>query len=105
MTSEKKIESDDLYNNKYDRDTLKKHIYALNLFDILKTQLIDEDFAAKYILNPNYQMTPEEAMIDVKMVLELQPHMKMETLLAKLMEYDSDKDSLEDFETVATREK
>ena len=95
----------DLYNNKYDREFLKKHIYKLSLIDILKTQIIDEEFAAKYILNTIYQMTPEEELIDVTMVLEYQPHMTMEKILTKLMEYDSDDDSLEDFETVAAREK
>ena len=31
----------DLYNNKYDRKTLKDNIYALKLIDILKTQTLD----------------------------------------------------------------
>ena len=47
----------DLYNNKYDRQTLKENIYALNFIDILKTQTIDVTFAVRYILNPKYQLT------------------------------------------------
>ena len=30
----------DLYNNKFDRKTLKDNIYAVKLIDILKTQTI-----------------------------------------------------------------
>ena len=30
----------DLYNNKYDRVTLKQNIYAVKLIDILKTQIL-----------------------------------------------------------------
>ena len=41
----------DLYNNKYDRQTLKDNIYAVKLLDILKTQVIDVSFAVRYILN------------------------------------------------------
>jgi len=39
----------DLYNNKYDRKTLKDNIYAVKLIDILKTQTIDVTFAVRYI--------------------------------------------------------
>jgi hypothetical protein len=50
----------DLYNKKYDRETLKKHIYEVKLIDILKTQTIDVSFATKYILNRKYQLLKEE---------------------------------------------
>ena len=43
----------DLYNNKYDRQTLKDHIYAVKLLDILKTQTIHVTFAVRDILNKN----------------------------------------------------
>ena len=39
----------DLYNNKYDRETLKQNIYAVKLIDILKTQTIDVSFVVRYI--------------------------------------------------------
>ena len=60
----------DLYNNKYDRKTLKEHIYATNLIDILKTQTLDISFIARYILNGVYQLTDEDKSIDVDTVLK-----------------------------------
>ena len=50
----------DLYNNKYDRETLKQNIYAVKLIDILKTQTIDVSFVVRYILNENYQLLSGE---------------------------------------------
>ena len=41
----------DLYNKKYDRQTLKENIYAVKLVDILKTQTLDVTFIVRYILN------------------------------------------------------
>ena len=32
----------DLYKNKYDQEILKRNIYALELIDILKTQILTE---------------------------------------------------------------
>ena len=46
----------DLYNNKYDRETLKQYIYAVKLIDIIKTQTIDVKFAVRYILNEKYDV-------------------------------------------------
>jgi hypothetical protein len=48
----------DLYNNKYDRTTLKENIYAVKLIDILKTQTIDVKFAVRYILHLFTFQTP-----------------------------------------------
>ena len=44
-------------------EEIKKYIYQVNLWDILKTQKINEKFAIKYILNPKYQLTESEKMI------------------------------------------
>ena len=84
----------DLYNIKYDQNTLKKYIYAVNLIDILKTQIIDAEFAAKYLLQPKYQLMTEETIITPKLVLYFQPHIKDRDLLEKIINYDSDNDSL-----------
>ena len=73
----------DLKNVKYDMETLKKNIYALCLFDILKTQVITVDFALKYILNKNYQLTKEEECITIEDVLKYQPHLQDTDLLIK----------------------
>jgi hypothetical protein len=90
----------DLYNNKYDRQTLKDNIYAVKLIDILKTQIIDVTFAVRYILNQKYQFH-EEDNITAPIVLKYQPHITYEELQKTLYEYDSDDDSVTDFETFA----
>ena len=84
----------DLYSQQYDRETLKKHIYAVNLTDILKTQKIDAQFAARYILQSKYQLKPEEELITIDIVLHYQPHINKEDLKRELFLYDSDDDSI-----------
>ncbi len=63
----------DLYNNKYDKQTLKDNIYAVKLIDILKTQKIDVAFAVRYILNVKYQIH-EDDNTTAPIVLKYQPH-------------------------------
>ena len=92
----------DLYNNKYDRKTLKQYIYSVKLIDILKTQVIDVTFAVRYILNQKYQLH-EEDNITAPIVLKYQPHITYNELQKALINYDSDNDSVEDFETVANK--
>jgi len=70
----------DLLSNKYSMDELKKHIYEVNLWDILKTQKVDELFAVNYILSPKYQLSESEKTIDVQVVIYYQPHIKKEKL-------------------------
>jgi hypothetical protein len=94
----------DLYNNKYDRETLKNNIYAVKLIDILKTQIIDVKFAVRYILNVRYQIH-EDDNITAPIVLKYQPHITYDELQKTLLEYDSDDNSVDDFETVANRDK
>jgi len=93
----------DLYNQKYDRQTLKKNIYAVSLLDILKTQKIDASFAVCYILNNIYQLTKEEEKITMDTVLHYQPHIKKFELVNEMIMYDSGCDSIEDFETCALK--
>ena len=93
----------DLYNNKYDRQTLKDNIYAVKLFDILKTQIIDVTFAVRYILNKNYQFLEEDEKITLTDVLFYQHHITKNSLLIELFKYKRDDDSVDDFETVANR--
>lgn len=87
----------DLKNNQYDRETLKKHIYELDLWEILKTQKIDVTFAVRYILNSNYQLTELEQCITYKDVLFFQPHIDKEVLFKEMLLYDSDDDSISTF--------
>ena len=89
----------DLYNQQYDRDTLKKNIYLVNLIDILKTQKIDVTFAVRYLLNPKYHFKPEESIITPSLVLHYQSHIRERELLEEIENYDSDDDSIEPFDS------
>ena len=93
----------DLYNNKYDRQTLKDNIYAISLIDILKTQNLDVTFVVRYILNKNYQINDKDNIISVPVVLYFQQHIKYEELQIALNDYESDDDSIADFETVSNQ--
>jgi hypothetical protein len=93
----------DLYNNKYDRETLKKYIYAVKLIDILKTQTIDASFAVRYILNKKYQLHSEDNITE-QMVLFYQPHISQMALLIESALYSTDDDSTDDFETISRTE-
>lgn len=90
----------DLHYKKYDRQTLKENIYALNLIDIVKTQTLDITFIVRYILNKKYQLTKEEEnTITLHFVLDHQQHITRTDLMQQLILYDSDDDSIEDFDT------
>ena len=93
----------DLYNIKYDRNTLKEHIYSLKLLDILKTQVLDLSFIVRYILSDLYQLDDDDRHIDVNMVIKYQPHINKKDLMEALIEYNSDDDSIEDFQTYSER--
>ena len=93
----------DLYNNKYDRKTLKENIYSLKLIDILKTHILDISFIVRYILSDLYQFTEEDRNIDVNMVIKYQPHISREKLMNALKDYNSDDDSVEDFQTYSEK--
>jgi hypothetical protein len=93
----------DLYNNKYDRQTLKENIYAVKLMDILKTQTLDISFIVRYILSDLYQIHQEDKVISIYTVLKYQKHINEKELIETLNNYNSDDDSVEDFETVSNR--
>jgi hypothetical protein len=84
----------DLQNNQYSQTILKKHIYEINLLDILKTQKIDAEFAVKYLLQKKYQLTRLEELITPKIVVYYQPHLLENELNKQMLEYDSDQDSM-----------
>ena len=92
----------DLYKNKYGRDKLKEYIYAVPLIDILKTQKIDVFFAVRYILNRKYQLH-EDDNITSDIVLKYQTHITYEQLQESLLNYESDDDSVDNFETVCDK--
>jgi len=91
-----------VYNKKYDRKTLKENIYNVKLIDILKTQKIDISFAVRYLLNKKYQLHVEDN-ITSDVVLKYQPHIKYDDLQKALLNYESDDDSVDDFENVSNQ--
>lgn len=93
----------DLYNQKYGRQVLKEHIYAVKMIDILKTQVLDLTFVVRYILSDLYQMHDDDRDITPEMVLHYQPHIGKDELFKALAEYNSDDDSVEDFQSFAER--
>lgn len=95
----------DLYNNKYDRTTLKENIYSLKLMDILKTQVLEITFIVRYILNKLYQLHDDDQYIKVDTVIEYQPHINKKELICALIDYNSDDDSVEDFQSYSERNK
>jgi hypothetical protein len=89
----------DLYNNKYDRKTLKENIYDVKLIDILKTQILDISFIVRYILSDLYQIHEDDKKITIFTVLKYQKHIDKNELIKALEIYDSDDDSIEDFDS------
>jgi HJR/Mrr/RecB family endonuclease len=93
----------DLFNNKYSRKILKENIYSVKLIDILKTQKLDATFIVRYILNKKYQLHPDDLSITPTIVLFHQPHISKKNLEIQMMNYESDDDSIDDFETVSNK--
>jgi len=93
----------DLYNKQYSRETLKKYIYSVRLVDLLKTQKLDITFIVRYILNSKYQLNEVDEYINVDTVLMYQKHIDSKQLREAMIEYISDDDSVEDFETVSKK--
>jgi len=93
----------DLNNKKYDRQILKDNIYAIDFFELLRTQKIDSTFAARYLLNKNYDLHDKYKILTPELVVRLQPHIKIEELRYEILNYHSDDDSVTDFETVSNK--
>jgi hypothetical protein len=93
----------DLFNKQYSRQILKDHIYAVDFFDLLRTQKIDATFAVRYLLNKNYDLDDKYKILTPELILRMQPHIKIEDLHNEILNYDSDDDSVTDFETVSKK--
>ena len=74
MTS---INNLDIIQNKYSIELLQLNIDHLNLFTILRTQILTIDFVNKYIMNKKYQKTEYEKCIDRYVVGRYQQHLKI----------------------------
>ena len=93
----------DLHEKKYERQILKDNIYAIDFFELLRTQKIDATFAARYLLNKNYDLDDKYKILTPELVVKFQPHIKIELLRYEILNYDSDDDSVTDFETVSNK--
>jgi hypothetical protein len=93
----------DLYNKRYNRETLKQFIYSVKLIDILKSHKLDVTFIVRYILNPKYQLHEIDEYINIDTVMIYQPHINRQILEQEMLNYTSDDDSIEDFETVSKK--
>lgn len=91
-----------LKETQYDRQTLKDNIYAVDLLELLKTQHIDVTFAVRYLLNKNYDLD-DKYNITPQLVVEYQPHITLKSILYEALQYESDDDSVEDFESISKR--
>ena len=88
----------DLFKYTYSRNVLKRNIYILSLIDIVITQTVDVTFAVRYLLNNKYQLLLEEEKLTPEFILIHQKHISKEELLKEIENYNSDDDSVEDFE-------
>jgi hypothetical protein len=90
----------DLNAKQYSLDIIKKHIYEVNLWDIIKKQKINEEFAVKYILNPRYQLTESERYLNIDDILFFQPNLNRAKMIFYLKTIDfNDDDSVDKFDT------
>ena len=103
------ITKDDLYKNLYNYEILKANIYAVSLVDILKSQKLDSDFCAKYILNKDFQFLDEEQNITMDDVKKYQSHITDVELVDSMLRIAHKRilgkkiDSIEDFESYMLR--
>jgi len=100
------ITNEDLFTNTYGLDVLKNNIYAVSLRNILKTQILTADFCAKYILNPNFQLLPDDETLTLDDVLRLQPHILDKDLINSLVNVEKKRRNREkigsfDFEMIS----
>jgi hypothetical protein len=69
-----------LYSYTFPLDILEKNIDSLDLRTLIKTQHLTYEFIIKFILNEEYQITPEEKTIDMYDVVYNQPHIDIDEL-------------------------
>lgn len=71
----------DLYHYYFPIEILESNIDSLDLLTLLKTQILTINFIKKYVLNEEYQITPEEKTIDIYDVVNNQPHIEISELI------------------------
>lgn len=83
-THQKTISNIDLFSYQFPINVLETNIDSLDLTTLIKTQNLSYDFIVKYVLNDEYQITPEEKTIDIYDVIYNQPHIDINELKKKL---------------------
>lgn len=56
---------------------LVDNIYKLNLVELVRTKVLSNEFIVNYVLNPDFQLLPEEEDITLDFVKEFQPHFSL----------------------------
>ena len=79
------ISNIDLYHHNFPINILEANIDSLDLFTLIKTQKLTYDFIIKYVLNEEYQITPEEKTIDIYDVVRYQSHIDINELNNKFI--------------------
>jgi hypothetical protein len=74
----------DLYEYKFPINVLESNINSLDLRTLIKTQDLTYEFVINYVLNDDYQITPEEKTIDMYDVVYNQPHIDINELKKRL---------------------
>ncbi len=69
-----------LETQQYDMNILENNLLELNLLKVVRTQKLTLEFIKKFILNEEYQITPEEQYIDKYYVLKYQTHISLNEL-------------------------
>jgi len=82
---------------------LKDNIYAIDFLDLLKTQKIDASFAVRYLLNEKYDLDDKYNIITPELIVKFQHHIKISEIRNEILNYESDDDSVTDFETVSNQ--
>lgn len=73
------LTNQDLHKNKYPLSLIEENINNLNLFDILKTQILSPEFCAKYfcVQNDIYAKNDVDQEIYIHHILRYQPHINL----------------------------
>ena len=77
----------DLYSYNFPIDILETNIESLDLKTLIKTQVLTYEFIISYVLNEEYQITPEEKTIDIYDVAYNQSHIDIDEL-KKMLDYN-----------------
>lgn len=83
-TTKSIISNIDLYSYKFPINILENNINNIDLLTLIKTQDLTYEFIIKYVLNEEYQITPEEKTIDIYDVVNNQKNIELEELKKKL---------------------